>query len=129
MAEPFVFINTVALKDGKRDDWVRQFEEFSRFIAEHEPRLLHFETYLNEDGTEAAIFQIHPDADHMMFHMSLIAEHASEAHELLDYSRMSYQIYGTPNDTVLDRIKTFTDSGAPVSVKTPEAGFNRLPEP
>jgi hypothetical protein len=128
MSELFIFINTVGIRDGRREEWVKQFHEFSQWIAEQEPRLLYFQTHVNDEGTEAAIFQIHPDADHMLHHLSIISEHAHEVGELLDFSRMSYQVYGNPSEELLAQILGFVDDVTPLELKTTGSGFHRLPE-
>jgi phytoene dehydrogenase-like protein len=50
------------------------------FIQANEPRLIAFNEYANEEGTEVAVVQVHPDADSMVFHMELIAERAANAY-------------------------------------------------
>ena len=50
------------------------------FVQANEPRLIAFNEYANEDGTEVAVVQVHPDADSMAFHMEVIAERAAGAY-------------------------------------------------
>jgi len=124
--EPLIFIGTFTLKEGKLEDYKQQSEEFAKFIEENEPRLIHFEQYINEDGTEVTNLQVHPDEDSMMFHMQLIREHMTQAFELLDATK-SYEVYGTPSDTFVEQLKQTGGPEVPVIVKSKLAGFNRLP--
>lgn len=58
------------------------------------PRLLAFNGYGNEDGSEVSVVQVHADPESMLFHMQVAAEHIERAtEELLDVG--SVQIYGT----------------------------------
>jgi hypothetical protein len=127
MAEPFIFIGTHTIKEGKLEDFKQHFREFSKFVEENEPRLIHFELYINEDGTEVSVVQVHPDADSMAFHMQVGGEHFARAYEFLDTTK-SIQIYGTPSDDLMERMKQVSLPGVPVIVKSEFAGFNRLPE-
>ncbi len=126
MAEPFIFIGTHTIKEGKLEDFKQYFKEFSKFIEANEPRLIHFALYTSEDGTEVSVVQVHPDADSMAFHMQVAGEHFAQAYEFLDTTK-SVQIYGTPSDTLLEQMKQVSLPGVPVIVKSQFAGFDRLP--
>ena len=127
MTEPFIFIGTHALKEDKLEHFKQYSEDFCNLIEANEPRLIHFALYINDEGTEVTVVQIHPDADSMAFHMQVAAEHFVRAYdEFLDATK-SIQIYGTPSDTLLEQMKQVSSSGVPVIVKSGMAGFNRLP--
>ena len=126
MAQPLIFISTNTLKEGKLEDFKHYSEEFSKFIEENEPRLIHFEQYINEDGTEVTNVQVHPDMDSMAFHLQLIREHIAQAFEYLDAVK-SYQVYGEPSDAFVEQLKEIGGPEVPVIVKSKFSGFNRLP--
>lgn len=103
------------------------FEAFCRDVVEpNEPRLLAFNGYGNEDGSEVSVVQVHPDAESMLLHMQVARQHIEQAiDEMLDVA--GFQIYGPPNESVLEMIKELSGSGAPISVKTLHlGGFTRL---
>lgn len=127
MTEPFIFINTYAIKAGRAEGYEKAFQKVVEVAEANEPRLLHFATYLSEDGTEATTVQVHPDADSMGFHMQLVAEHINAAREFLDFTKMRIQVYGTLSDGILEQMRQLAGSGVPVSINNPRAGFNRLP--
>jgi hypothetical protein len=86
-----------------------------------------FNLYANEEGTEASVVQVHPDADSMVFHMRLLHEHISSAgdEESAIDVQTSNQIYGIPNETVVEMIEQF-DPGVPLIVKPrPLGGITR----
>jgi hypothetical protein len=79
-------------------------------------QVLGFNFYLNDDETEATIVQVHPDAESMLVHMEVAAEHITKGtDELLETKDI--QVYGEPNDTVLGMIAQLSQSGVPISVK------------
>ena len=126
MVEPLIFITTLTIKEGKLEDFQRYSEEMAKFVEANEPRIVHFEQYINEDATELTSVQIHPDEDSMMFHMQVAAERMRQAFEFID-SIKSLQICGTPSDAFVERMKPASEEGFPVIVKSKFAGFNRLP--
>jgi len=126
MVEPLIFISTFTLKEGKLEDLKHHSKEMGKFVEENEPRIIHFEQYINEDGTEMTGVQIHPDEDSMMFHMQVAAERIAQAFEFLDAAK-SYQVYGTPSDTFVEQLKQTGGPEVPVIVKSKFGGFNRLP--
>jgi hypothetical protein len=128
VAEPFIFINTYRIKEGKLDAFRANFRSVVEVAQANEPRLLHFATYFSDDGAEATTVQVHPDAEHMGHHMQVVAQHIEDSHEYLDFSQMSIQIYGTPNQAILEQMQHLAGSGVPISIKRESIGFNRLPE-
>src|SRR5215213_8657575 len=128
MVEPFIFIGTHTIKEGKLEDFKQHFGEFAKFIEANEPRLIHFELYINEDGTEVSVVQVHPDADSMSFHMQVGGEHFAHAYEFLDATK-SIQVYGTPSGALLEQMEQVSSSGVSMIVKSELAGFDRLPAP
>src|ERR1700716_708118 len=115
MSGPFIFIATNRLKKGKLDDETRRVPDRCEFIEANEPRLVAFNEYANDDGTEVAVVQVHPDAESMEFHMEVVAERAAQAYaETLD-ATASIQVFGTPSDAVLAMLSRQAGSGVPLS--------------
>jgi hypothetical protein len=127
MSGPFIFIATNRLKEGKLEEERRRVPGLSDFIEANEPRLIAFNEYVNEEGTEVGVVQVHPDADSMEFHMNVVREQAQRAYaETLD-ATTSIQVYGTPNDTVLEMLRQQTGSGVSLSVSRYHlGGFTRV---
>jgi hypothetical protein len=125
MAEPLIFITTLTLKEGKLEDFKHYSEQMAKFVEANEPRLIHFEQYINEDGTEVTGVQIHPDEDSMTFHMQVAAERMAQAYEFIEAIK-SLHIYGTPSDAFVEQMTPQPADLFPVIVKSKFAGFNRL---
>jgi hypothetical protein len=130
MSEPFIFIATNRLKEGKLEAEKERVPGLCDFIEANEPRLIGFNEYANEDGTEVAVVQIHPDAASMEFHMGVVRERGQQAYaETLD-ATTSVQVFGTPSDTILEMLRQQAGSGVSLSV-TPHhlGGFTRATAP
>ncbi len=129
MTEPFIFIQTAPIKDGMLESYKKDFGETVELVEREEPRMLHFASYINEEGTEQTVIQVHPDAESMRFHMQVARKHIEErGPRNLDFSKMRIEVYGTPTEPVLELMRELAGSGVPVRVKTLAAGFHRLPE-
>jgi hypothetical protein len=126
MTGPFIFIATNRLKQGKLDDERKRVPDLVDFIRAKEPRLIAFNEYANEEGTEVAVVQVHPDASSMIFHMELIAERAAGAYADTIDATTNIQVFGTPSDTITEMLRRQVGSGTPLSVKPHHlGGFTR----
>jgi hypothetical protein len=129
MTGPFIFMTKSKIREGKLEDFKRALREMAEFVEANEPRVVAFEAYLNDDGTEATGVQVHPDADSMAFHMQVAFEKIAGFDQYLD--TQSVEVYGVPNDAVLGMMKqigeqAFAGSTMAVSVRTnPVGGFTR----
>ncbi len=129
MTQPFIWIGIHKIKEGKAEELKRILKEFPDFIEEHEPRLLAFNLYLDEEENKVAVVQIHPDADSFEFHMKVAGEHISQSYDFFEET-LSTQIYGTPSERVLEMVEQFRqDAGQKETLSVlPQhiSGFTRL---
>jgi hypothetical protein len=117
MTGPFIFIATNRLKEGKLENEKQRVPGLVDFVETNEPRLIAFNEYANEEGTEVAVVQVHPGADSMVFHMKLIAERAASAYADTIDATTNIQVFGTPGDTVADMLQRQAGAGVPLSIK------------
>ena len=126
MSEPFIFIGTHTISEGKLEDFKKQWRELLDVVEVKEPRLIAFNAYVNEDGTELTVVQVHPDADSMLFHMQVARDHISEAYQSVLEKTKRIDVYGKPSDTALEMIRQLAGSEVPLSVKAHHlGGFTR----
>lgn len=125
MSGPFIFIGTHRVKEGKLEEFRADAIALAALVEDREPQLLGFNFFFNEEETEATIVQVHPDADSMLVHMQVAAEHITKGtDELLETKEI--QIFGAPNEAALGMITQLTQAGVPISVKPIHlAGFLR----
>jgi quinol monooxygenase YgiN len=86
------FSCTHRVKDGKLQDFEKSFGELVEAVEANEPRLIAFNGYVNDEGTEVAVVQVHPDAASMELHMQVAREHITHAYEELLDETTSIQI-------------------------------------
>jgi hypothetical protein len=127
MSGPFIFIATNRLKPGRLDEERTRVPGLSDFIEANEPRLLAFNEYANDQGTEVEVVQVHPDTDSFEFHMGVVRERAERAYAETLEGTTSVQVYGTPSDTILEMLRQQAGSGVALNVKPHHlGGFTRL---
>jgi hypothetical protein len=112
---PFVFIATNSVRDGMLADERRRAPQWASFIRSHEPRLIAFHEYLNEDGTEVEFIQIHPDAASFEHHLDVIGS-AQEPYQSTLEATTAIRIYGRPTKRVLEILRTSVGSDVPITV-------------
>jgi hypothetical protein len=126
MSGPFIFIATNRLKPGKLADEKQRVPGLVDFIETNEPQLIAFNEYVNEDGTEVAVVQVHPDAASMAFHMEVIAERAAAAYAETLEATTSIQVFGMPSKAIFDVLERQAGVGVPITVKAAHlGGFTR----
>jgi quinol monooxygenase YgiN len=101
MAGPFIFIGTHTLEQGKFEDFKANCRALAEVVEAEEPRMIAFNVYASEDGTEVSVVQVHPDAESMMFHMQVVRQHITGAYADSLEQTTSMAVYGPPNDDVL----------------------------
>ena len=126
MPGPFIFIATNRLRDGRFDAERRRVPELSGFIEAHEPRLIAFNEYVNEDRSEVTVVQIHPDAASMEFHIGIVGDHARQAYAQTLAGTTGIQVFGTPTENILRMLRQQAGSGVPLSINPLHlGGFTR----
>ena len=123
---PFIFIATNRLKPGKLADERKRVPGLVDSVEANEPQLIAFNEYVNDDGTEVAVVQIHPDSKSMAFHMEVVAERAAAAYAETVAATTSIQVFGTPSKAVLEMLERQAGAGVPLTVKSFHlGGFTR----
>ena len=126
MTGPFIFIATNRLKPGMLDAETARVPGLVEFVHTQEPRVIAFNEYVNAEGTEVAVVQVHPDADSMAFHMGIISDRAAAAYaETVDMTT-SIHVFGTPSNAVVELLRRQAGVGVPLDVKPHHlGGFTR----
>ncbi|HYT12959.1 MAG TPA: hypothetical protein VEL12_09245 [Candidatus Nitrosopolaris sp.] len=122
MAGPFIFIATNRLKAGKLQAERRRVPGLVEFIEANEPRLIAFNEYTNEEGTEVGVVQVHPDTDSFELHMEVVRERAARAYEETLDATTGIQVFGTPTDTILEMLARAAGGGVQYTVKQHHLG-------
>lgn len=125
MSQPFIFIGTHKIKEGKLDEYRKQLQELVELVETNEPRLIAFNIYIDEDANRVTGVQVHPDAASMEFHMNVVGEHIAGAYDYIEKTE-SIDVYGEATDSLLAGMRQATPPGTPLRiVPTHDVGFTR----
>jgi len=126
MAGPFIFIATNRLKAGRLEAERGRVPGLVDFIEANEPRLIAFNEYVNDEGSEVAVVQVHPDADSFEFHMGVVRERASRAYEETLDATTGIQVFGAPTESIFAMLRQAAGGGVQFTVKQHHlGGFTR----
>lgn len=103
MSGPFIYVSTMRIKEGEAEAIKASVLETLAAAEEHEPQMIGFHVFFNEDETEMTSIQIHPDPASMEIHLQVLRERLgsvlAEVYEFIELERIDY--YGTPNESSL----------------------------
>lgn len=126
MSEPFIFIATNKIREGRLGDEQRRAPGWIDFIERNEPRLIAFHEYLDENGTEVEYVQVHPDAESFENHMRVLAEQSDMSYTDTLEGVTGIRIYGRPTDAIREMLRRAAGPDVSITVlPTHLAGFTR----
>lgn len=128
MSEPLIFVFTYEIKEGHLEDYEKHIPDLMSFVDENEPRLIAFNTYINDEGTEATTVLIQPDTDAQEHHMHVASEKLNEGYQFVDFTKMRIEVCGPVSERILETLRGLEESGVPVHMQVRHIdGVNRLP--
>jgi hypothetical protein len=129
MPGPFIFIATNRLREGRFHAEQQRVPTLAGFIEANEPRLIAFNEYVNEERSEVTVVQVHPDAASFEFHLGVVGDHAREAYARTLEATTSFEVFGTPTETILRMLGQQAGSGVRLSIYPHHlGGFTRAPQ-
>jgi hypothetical protein len=113
------------IREGKLEDVKAAMNEVVELIKAKEPRIIFYNAYINENGTQLTVLQAHPDSASVEFHIEVTEPAFSKMAKCITLS--SLDIYGTPSQSLLDKLQR-TELTSRVTVVGHElsAGFSRF---
>lgn len=80
MSGPFIFVSSYKLKDGELANYKKWTEGLIEYVEAKEPRMMAFNLFQNDEGTEVTSVQVHPDASSMELHMQIVRQYIATAY-------------------------------------------------
>jgi hypothetical protein len=125
LAEPIVFITTMAIHEGKLEEFKEATAKSIKFLEENGPQMM-ASVHIDEDQMIANGLQVHRNSDSILQHWQLADPYMRD---VMQYTTTeSVAIYGQPNDAVIAGMQRLASVGATVVVRPRLAGFSRFPE-
>jgi len=124
MTGPFIYIGTNTIREGKVDECRSMLQEIAGLVERHEPRVIAFNFYVDEESRTAVCVQVHPDATSMDTHMQVIGEHLNTAYDVLE-ATISEQLYGPGGEHMVDEFRKWAPGATFTVIPHHEIGFTR----
>jgi quinol monooxygenase YgiN len=121
MSGPLIYVGTYTIKPGNAEAARGRLAELVEFVETNEPRMIAFNTYVDQEVNTLCIVQVHPDSASMEFHMQVNAKHFATAFDWLD--SMSGQYFGQISDALAAQLAKWDEGFAHLPVHV--AGFTR----
>ena len=80
MSGPFIFVSMYKVKEGQLEAYESWTQGLIDYVEANEPRVVAFNLYVNDEGTQVAGVQVHPDAASMQRHMEVVREYIETAY-------------------------------------------------
>jgi hypothetical protein len=125
MAQPIVYIDTSAIREGKLDELEVAMEHLATFVEANVPRLISYAFFLDEARTLMTVVAVHPDSESLEFHMDVGREEFRKFADFIELLKI--EVYGHVSDAVLERLhqKAKVLGSATVAVHEFFSGFGR----
>jgi len=123
MSEPIMFITTMQIHKGKLQEFKDEVKKEMAFLEANGPQLM-AEVYVDQDNMLAHGVQIHRDSESILSHWQISRTYMQAVMQHIKTTRVD--IFGQPNETVMEGMRRLSGMGATVAVKPHLAGFNRF---
>jgi hypothetical protein len=127
MSELIIYIDHSEILDGKLEELKEGINELVEFVDEHEPQLISYGFFVNEEDARMTVVAVHPDSASLEFHMEIAGP---AFRKLSGFIRlMTIEVYGRPSDKALKQLRQKAEmlgEGGSVVVQEPQAGFARF---
>ncbi|TFH35196.1 MAG: hypothetical protein E4G93_04155 [Dehalococcoidia bacterium] len=121
---PIVFVTTFQIEDGALEKFKEAARKSTEFLEAHGPQLM-AQVCIDEDQMCAHGIQVHRDSESILAHWQLADPYMRDVMQYITTTRVD--IYGQPNDAVMEGMRRLSSKGAVVSAIPRFVGFSRLP--
>jgi len=124
MAGPILFIATSQIHDGALEKFKVAVRKTIEFLDANGPQLMG-EVCIEENEMTAYTIQLHRDSESILAHWQLADPYQRDVMQYMTTTRVD--IYGQPNEAVMEGMQRLASQGAIISMTPQFAGFIRLP--
>ncbi len=123
MSDSIMLINTMQIEQGKLEDFKQSVKNSLAFVEANGPQLM-VEVYVDEKNLRAYSFQFYRDSESILSHWEMSDPYIRDVMEHITVKRLD--IYGQPDDAVMEGVRPFSQDGVIVTVTPHFAGFTRF---
>jgi len=125
MSVPLVFITTFQIENGALEKFKEAARRSTDFLEANGSHLM-AEVCIDEKEMRAHGVQVHRDSESILTHWQLADPYMRDVMQYITTTRVD--IYGQPNEAVIDGMRRLSSPGVVISVTPRFVGFSRLPD-
>jgi len=123
MSDSIMLINTMQIEQSKLEDFKQSVKNSLAFVEANGPQLM-VEVYVDEKNLRAYSFQFYRDSESILSHWEMSDPYIRDVMQHITVKRLD--IYGQPDDAVMEGVRPFSQDGVIVTVTPHFAGFTRF---
>ena len=123
MSDRIVFITTNQISEGALEKVKEATLKSTNFFYANGPQLM-AEVFIDENELRFYGIQVHRDSESILTHWQISDPYMQDVMQYITTSRVD--IYGQPNDAVIESMQRLSSQGAVISVTPRFAGFSRF---
>ena len=125
MAQPIVYIDSSAIRNGKLEEVTAAMKGLASFVETNVPQLISYGFFLTDDRTRMTVVTVHRDSASLQFHLDVGASEFRKFGGLIDLLKID--VYGRVTEAVLKQLerKAHALGTGTVTVHGFYAGFSR----
>lgn len=125
MSVPIIFITNFQIENGALEKFKEAVRKSMDFLETNSPQLM-AEVCIDENEMRAHGVQVHRDSESILAHWQLADPHMRAVMQYTTTPR--FDIYGQPNEAVMEGMRRLSSQGAVISVSPRFVGYSRLPD-
>jgi len=127
MSMPIVYVDRSDVMPGKAAELRHAVSELVTFVEAREPQLISYSFHVDDQASTMTVVAVHPDSASLELHLAIGGPEFRKVGAFI--SLRSIEVFGVPSATALRQLheKARMLGGATVIVRSPDAGFARVP--
>ncbi len=122
MSVPIIYVTTFQIENGALEKFKEAVRKSMDFLEINGPQLM-AEVCIDENEMRAHGVQVHRDSESILTHWQLADPYMRDVMQYITTTRVD--IYGQPNEAVMEGMRRLSSQGAAISVTPRFVGFNR----
>ena len=102
MSEGIVYVDHSEIRPGRIEEVKRGIAELVEFVKAHEPQLIFYAFYVNEEASSMTVVAVHPDSASLDLHLRIGGPEFRKLAEHIDLR--SIEVYGQPSQKVVSQL-------------------------
>jgi hypothetical protein len=123
MSKQLIFMGTYQILPDNLEIFMAANEEMGDFVQEHEPQMISWQTFINDQKNEATTIMIFPNSTALEYHFEAANRRISHGQQVVKVQQV--ELFGDPGPRVLEALQAMSEKGGswPVIVKNFLHGF------